>query len=56
MVIFFSKKDTLKYVSRICKEENKEQTEVVPIDVGFIEGQVSYFLGFSVDWLQSYNF
>ena len=43
---FFSKKDILKFLSRICKEENKEQTEVVLIDVGFTEGQVLTSLNF----------
>lgn len=37
-------------------EENKEQTDVVLMDVEYIERRVSYFLEFSIDLLQSCRF
>lgn len=39
----------------MISEENKER-QTVPVDVGFVEGRVSYFLEFSIDLLQSYHF
>lgn len=43
-------------MSRIYKEENKGWIDVVLVNVGFIEGQVTCFLEFPIDLLQTYHF
>lgn len=38
------------------KEENKNEADTMLIHVEFVEGQLSYFLEFSIDYLRSYHF